>query len=469
MADRFWVGGSGTWDASDTSHWSATSGGASGASVPTSSDTVTFDSNSGAAATVTIAAAAAAAVTINKSDLTLTHSAGSTVTGAVTLTTGTLNTNGQTCSWASFSSSNSNTRTLTLGASAISLTGTGTVWGCGTSTNLTVTANTATITLSTASSTARTFAGGGKTYGTLTYTVASSPGSLTLTGANTFSTLNVGAGRPLILPSSATTTVTNMNAAGVPNGYTYLPGVAGNYLSTPDSAALSITGDIDIRARVTLDDWTPSASMMLVDKLDAAGQYSYDFYVTSGGYLYFRSSVDGAVFRNAGSSTIVGLADGAIGWVRATRNATTGDVKFYTASGALANPTAGDFTQLGTTVSAGAGAIFDGTKTLLLGANGGGVSSPLAAKLYRAQIRNGLDGTLVFDADLTTKPCGARTFTESSASAATVTINGTSAQAGDGCVVLAASTPGTFATLAKAGGGYVYGLDYLSISDIHAT
>jgi hypothetical protein len=50
MANRFWVGGSGTWDASDTSHWSATSGGSSGASVPTVSDDVTFDANSFSAA-----------------------------------------------------------------------------------------------------------------------------------------------------------------------------------------------------------------------------------------------------------------------------------------------------------------------------------------------------------------------------------------------------------------------------------
>lgn len=47
MANRYWVGGTGTWDASDTSHWSASSGGGSGASVPTSSDNVYFDGNSG--------------------------------------------------------------------------------------------------------------------------------------------------------------------------------------------------------------------------------------------------------------------------------------------------------------------------------------------------------------------------------------------------------------------------------------
>lgn len=55
MANRFWRGGTGTWDAADTTHWSATSGGAGGASVPTSSDNVFFDSSSGlSGATVTI-------------------------------------------------------------------------------------------------------------------------------------------------------------------------------------------------------------------------------------------------------------------------------------------------------------------------------------------------------------------------------------------------------------------------------
>lgn len=50
MADRYWVGGTGTWDATSTTHWSATSGGASGASVPTASDIVFFDELSNATA-----------------------------------------------------------------------------------------------------------------------------------------------------------------------------------------------------------------------------------------------------------------------------------------------------------------------------------------------------------------------------------------------------------------------------------
>lgn len=46
MADRYWVGGTGTWSDTSTTNWSATSGGASGASAPTSADNVFFDANS---------------------------------------------------------------------------------------------------------------------------------------------------------------------------------------------------------------------------------------------------------------------------------------------------------------------------------------------------------------------------------------------------------------------------------------
>ena len=46
MAARFWVtGGTGNWNS--TTNWSATTGGASGASVPSTADTAAFDASSG--------------------------------------------------------------------------------------------------------------------------------------------------------------------------------------------------------------------------------------------------------------------------------------------------------------------------------------------------------------------------------------------------------------------------------------
>lgn len=54
MANRYWVGGTGTWDTSTTTHWSTASGGAGGASVPTASDYVIINASSGGG-TVTLA------------------------------------------------------------------------------------------------------------------------------------------------------------------------------------------------------------------------------------------------------------------------------------------------------------------------------------------------------------------------------------------------------------------------------
>lgn len=50
MATYYWVGGAGTWDGTDTTHWATSSGGAGGAGVPTSADDVVFDSASNATA-----------------------------------------------------------------------------------------------------------------------------------------------------------------------------------------------------------------------------------------------------------------------------------------------------------------------------------------------------------------------------------------------------------------------------------
>ena len=59
MATRYWVGGTGPWNATSTANWSASSGGASGASAPTSADDVIFDTaSSGSSYIVTSTSAA---------------------------------------------------------------------------------------------------------------------------------------------------------------------------------------------------------------------------------------------------------------------------------------------------------------------------------------------------------------------------------------------------------------------------
>ena len=88
MADRYWVGGSGNWDATSTTNWATSSGGASGASAPTSADNVIFDgaSNTGTNAfTVTVTGTTAAPALC--ADFS-TGGGGGALDGAMTLTMG---------------------------------------------------------------------------------------------------------------------------------------------------------------------------------------------------------------------------------------------------------------------------------------------------------------------------------------------------------------------------------------------
>lgn len=88
MADRYWVGGSGNWDASSTANWSTSSGGSAGASAPTSADNVIFDANSNVgtgAFTVTVTGTSAAPAVCNDFS---TGGAGGALDGAMTLTMG---------------------------------------------------------------------------------------------------------------------------------------------------------------------------------------------------------------------------------------------------------------------------------------------------------------------------------------------------------------------------------------------
>ena len=85
MANRYWVGGTGSWDGTAGSKWANSPGAVGGQSVPTSADSVFFDSNS--TGTITIATGNTGAGSINCTGFTgtLTGTASISVAGSVTL------------------------------------------------------------------------------------------------------------------------------------------------------------------------------------------------------------------------------------------------------------------------------------------------------------------------------------------------------------------------------------------------
>ena len=200
--------------------------------------------------------------------------------------------------------------------------------------------------------------------------------------------------------------------------YLYLPGVTSNYASAPDSAALDITGDIDLRAKVALDDWTPAATANLISK-NQAGAPTYYLNVQTTGALRLMISLNGTAETIATSTVVNTIPDGTTKWVRATRVASTGVVQFFTSDDGST------WTQLGADVSTTSGNIAATTAFLEIGTTGFGGGAGFRGKFFRAQVLNGIGGTTVFDANFET---GITTnlptsFTESSANAATVTIN----------------------------------------------
>jgi hypothetical protein len=190
--------------------------------------------------------------------------------------------------------------------------------------------------------------------------------------------------------------------------YVYLPGVAGNNLSVPDENALDITGDIDVRVQVALDDWTPASQPTLLAKWgNDNNNRSWDLDVTTGGALIFYWSTNGTSANSQTSSVAAGITDGTVKWVRATLDVDNGasghDVKFFTSDDGVT------WTQLGSTrTGAGVTSIFSGTAIVSAGVTQGGTGLALG-KFYRAQVLDGINGKPVLDVDCSQITSGSAT------------------------------------------------------------
>lgn len=190
------MGGTGTWDASDTTHWASSSNGAGGQSVPGSGDTVTFDANSGGG-TVTVN------TTVNVTSIT-----GGAHTGTLTFAT---NNNNVTVS--TFSYTGSATRTLSLGNGTWTITGTSNPWNILQTTSLTFNANSSILNF-TGSTTATRALSGNLTYSTISIAANSSGGPFLFNTAATIATLTVSSPNYVAFVAGATNTITTLTASG---------------------------------------------------------------------------------------------------------------------------------------------------------------------------------------------------------------------------------------------------------------
>lgn len=179
-------------------------------------------------------------------------------------------------------------------------------------------------------------------------------------------------------------------------------GVFDSFATTPDSAALDITGDLDIRALLGPNDWTPGIGLIriFVTKFDNA-QRSYRFELEGSGGLTAYWTTDGNTDISRSSSTVIGAVDGTFKWVRWTLDVDNGaggnDTKFWTSLDYNPATRTGTWTQLGITQTvAGTTSIFSGSARLMVGS--GFLGSPSfnwQGSISYVEVRNGIDGTVV--------------------------------------------------------------------------
>lgn len=199
-----------------------------------------------------------------------------------------------------------------------------------------------------------------------------------------------------------------------------LPGTAGNYASTPDTVANSVgvSGDFDLRAKLTLPDWTPGSNMAIAAKWNSSSTRSWRLMISSSGMQFSYTRFGGSIIST--TTRLTGLTDGTTGWVRITRVRSTGVTTYYSSTDGST------WTNLGSTTADAGGGFFDSNGNLTIGAQEEFTTTMFNGKIHYFELRDAVDGTVVakFDAEAVT-PAGTRNPSSVvSSTGETWTING---------------------------------------------
>lgn len=192
-------------------------------------------------------------------------------------------------------------------------------------------------------------------------------------------------------------------------------------IDTPDSAALSITGDIDIRVDLTTRTWIPPTGDFygLASKWRGSGQGSWLFYLDADGLHLLWSEDGSAIAHDIGSTEPIPSLPGRRA-LRATLDVDNGfssnQVTFYTAPDIT-----GPWTQLGSSVvTAGTTSIADGTAAVEVADATAFNVDGTPGRFHHFELRNGLDGVVVADPDFAVPAAGSESFFDSQGNTWTV-------------------------------------------------
>lgn len=196
--------------------------------------------------------------------------------------------------------------------------------------------------------------------------------------------------------------------------YLALSGESGSQASTPDAAALDLTGDLDIRIDATLENWNCGSQILLCGKYDPdTANRSWLLRTSSDGTVLLTWSTDGvALLQAASTSPIAPPPSGRLA-IRATLDVNDGAgghlVTFYTSTSI-----GGSWTQLGDVYQGvGTTSVFASTAPLDCGwvFDQDGFISP-SGRIHAMQLLNGIGGSAVANPDFAAQTPGATSFVD---------------------------------------------------------
>lgn len=191
-------------------------------------------------------------------------------------------------------------------------------------------------------------------------------------------------------------------------------GTGTSYASTPDNAALDITGDIDLTADFISETWPPPADASILAKYaDSTANRGYRLDILATGHARITWSTNGTNNFSAVSTVPIPATIGQRIAVRATLDVDNGaggrTATFYTAKFLE-----GAFVQLGApVVQAGVTSIFSNTSTLTVGARDSGATARFTGMIFSARVRNGIGGAIVANPQFISQSPGTVNFVDS--------------------------------------------------------
>ena len=246
-----------------------------------------------------------------------------------------------------------------------------------------------------------------------------------LTGLSSFSPLDLSPALWVDPSDASSVTISGSSGAYIGPSGLVMPGSGINYASAPDIAAYTPSGDIDIKVRVSLADWTPVASTTIVSKrANTTADFGWQFNMTSAGVFYFQWGTSSTTATAEAATTANTLSDGVMYWVRVTKDFSTGSLAFYYAADQSSVPSS--WTQIGSTVAGVTGTCYNDSNRIQVGSYYTNLE-PASGTFSRVVVVN--DSTTVFDADFEAATPYVSAFTESALGAPVYVVSSTATSA----------------------------------------